>query len=240
MTEDLRRFDIGSGLSLELLPGSVLDFVFHPLVNAKLLGNFSDTAGSYSEKERYITWEPEYGVATKDESGELIMLAANADDLIHIRRVMEETNVMGIINSVEGAITDENISAEVYKQYPVAEVQNTAINMAITAIGPLIKICTVPNYTDGASLTTTQFIEDHTTSEKHGVARRRLYAPYTKNTGQGKVIAISYDTGIGTNPLCASHPGRIEHKLLWLYRQKTEGPFELAKRYWTIHKNANG
>lgn len=181
LEKDRRRFDIGSGISLELLDSITLQFVFHDQVRDRILGKFSDI-------ERVI-WDSDHGVATRQGSQEVMFLGASPTDKVSIRSILKEYGNVDSLLQLQGGVT--------------YEFATRIINEMVRNIGRYIYLATALGYNSKR-----RFISDHSAKDGH-TATKRLVTQMTKDTGQSRILALSYDTGQLNNTQPDSHPEMI-------------------------------
>lgn len=181
LEKDRRRFDIGSGISLELLDRTVLEFVFHDIVMKRILGDFADV-------ER-IVWNTDHGVAKRLGSQEIMFLSASPTDKMSIRSVIQEHGNVDSLLKLQSGVTHEFATR--------------IIGEMIDNIGRYIYLATAIGYTDVEN-----FVSDHSSKDGHP-ATRRLVTQMTKSTGQVRILALSFETGLLKNSKPDSHPEMI-------------------------------
>lgn len=190
LEQNKRRFDIGSGVSLEFLDQKILDFIYNQYVINKLLGTFS----GITVKENQIMWNKEFGVGIVGDSEEIVLLCCNISSKIDIHKILDEYgNIASILNT--------NVST--LKQEGSYEYTISVINNLISRIGPKIYLATVLSY-----VSIEEFINDHTSKAGSDKSpKRRLVSQITKGTSQNKILALSYPVGTQHNiGIPASHP----------------------------------
>lgn len=181
LEKDRRRFDIGSGISLELLNKSICEFVFHDQVMKKILGELA--------RIEFVCWEKEHGVGKRLGSQEVIFLGAGPTDKVSMRGELQQHGNVDSLFQLEGGVT--------------YEFATRIIGQMVHNIGRYIYIATAIGYTD-----VDRFIADHSAKDGHA-ATKRLVAQMTKGTGQTRILALSYDTGQLNNVKPDSHPEMI-------------------------------
>jgi len=229
LEQNKRRRDTGSGLSFELFDFEILQFIFHDIIRKKLLSSFSGL-DNFSEHAEQITWNEQWGIATKEDTDELVFLGASSSDKILIKNILVEDGALAAVSTLSQDVL--GLSEDQGKLS--FETVINIIDQALQKIGPLIKICTANGYT---ACDFDLFIKDHTRTGKNPVPKKRLVAYYTKDTRQGKIIAESYYVGKGKTDKSGSHPGRIEKKTLKAFKEKQSGPFSLAAKYLNAYNN---
>jgi len=230
-----RRFELWPGLSYELLPEKILNFVFHPLVRGKILGLFSGTEGVFEENRKYIYWNTQFGVAAKSSSDELIFLGASSSDIKSIVNTMKFLNIEGLLSNSSDYIRDASIEDISNSTYTTDFIKKT-INIAITEIGKRISLVTAANY---GSKDSALFITDHTSPGNGIQPIKRLTGFYSKDTNKGKIIAYSHFTGSNRSNVSDSHAGRIKDSVAHISNQEFTGPFAEAKMRYLMYKDTH-
>ncbi len=191
--QNRRRFDIGSGVPLELLDARILEFIFHSHVRRKILGAYSGISDNKNNKR--IWWDTTFGVGKKGNTDEVIALCTDGSDKVEIYKIFEEYgNIDAILGVNQSAALDYAPSHE----WGVAIVQDV-----INRVGPKIYIATVLDYKD-----TEEFVRDHI-SDDGLFPKKRLIAEVTPKTGQNKILATSFFTGAQRASIPPSHPHAI-------------------------------
>lgn len=203
LEKDRRRFDIGSGISLELLDQSALEFIFHDQVRSRILGDFA--------KEDFVKWNEEHGVGKRDGSQEVMFLGVSPTDKIEIRNILKDSGSVDTILTLQGGVT--------------YEFATRIIDQMVRNIGKYIYLATAMGYTSNK-----QFITDHSL-QGGKVPTKKLTAQITKDTGQSRILAFSYDTGVPVKREPDSHPGMIRKSDAdKIAKTKYSGVFAAAKR----------
>ena len=237
LEQNKRRFDIGSGLSLEPLSQNILKFIFNSLVEKKILGAFSSNRFN---KGKSVFWRKDHGVGVKGDTNELIFLAASSSDKNSIMKIMEKNQVnkaLGVLSEKVFKSDNEDIQKAIDELDEISYSEKIKIiNNVISKISPFIKICSVSSYT---SEKIDQFIEDHCKEvvPGSGVPRKKVVAFYTKGTQQGKIIGTSYFTGVGRANLPEGHPMLVDRETLEAFNEDQSEPFSLAKKFMNSYRN---
>jgi hypothetical protein len=189
---DRRRFDIGSGIQLEPLDSTTLEFVFHPRVANKLLGAYSGlTFDPNNTDTNKIYWNKKYGVGTKGRTHEIIFLGASSTDKVAIKKIIaQHGNIESVLDLAGVPDAEDSVNYEFI---------NGKIDRAVSEIGRLIKLAVAHDYN-----TVGRFVDEVIT--KRIV---RLMAMNTVDTGQAKIVAFSSKVGINAEPWPDSHPNMI-------------------------------
>ena len=190
---DNRRFDIGSGISLEPLSSNVLEFVFHPRVANKLLGSYSGfTLNKDNTDNNKIYWDKGTGVGIKGNTKEIIFLATNSNDKVAINKILAANgNITSLLNTSDAPDAEERANYETV---------NLRIDRAISSIGRLINLAVAQGFE-----TIDSFKRDVITNKTI-----RLTALNTVGTNQSRLIAFSHSTGVFDKDIRSnSHPAQI-------------------------------
>ena len=237
LEQNKRRFDIGSGLSLEPLSQNILNFIFNDTVEKKILGAFSSNKFN---RGKSVFWRKNHGVGIKGDTNELIFLAASSSDKNSIMKIMEQNQVskaLGVLSEELFESDNPDVQKELDELDQISYVEKIKIiEKTILKIGPLIKICSVSSY---GSEKIDQFIKDHCKEviPGSGVPRKKVVAFYTKGTQQGKIIGTSYYTGVGPAELGPAHPMLIDEETLKAFNEDQNEPFSLAKKFMNSYRN---
>lgn len=229
LEQNRRRRDTGSGLSFELFDAEILQFIFHDIIRKRLLNSFSGL-DNFSEDSEQITWNEKWGIATKEDTDELVFLGASSSDKVLIKNILVEDGALVAVSTLS---QDSSGLSEESGKLTFEAVINV-IDQALQKLGPLIKICTANGY---RACDFDLFRKDHIRTGTDSVPKKRLVAYYTKDTQQGKIIVESYYVGKGKTDKAGSHPGMVDKKTLKAFKEKQSGPFSLAARYLNAYTN---
>jgi len=208
-----RRFDIGSGQSLELLDSVTLDFVFHKSVIDKVLGSLGDVVLVRPDNvpENKVYWDRNHGVGMKGGTKEVIFLGASSANKVIINKLIAK---FGNIQSLTAKGTG---TAGVTHEYV-----NSTIEKMARAVSRKIAICTAVGYTSVIEFITDLVGEENPTS--------RMMSVGTKDTNQKKVLAFPYKIG-ASDPYPDSHVLSISQESADIaYTKKYNGPFAASER----------
>jgi hypothetical protein len=162
----------GVGIGLELLPPKVIDFIFDPQVEEKLLRTYSSKHVNWFFNEDANRYE---AVGSSIGADNVLALCVSGNDLTYVNEAITdfaETRQQSAALVAEGdQLSYDNVVE--------------ATDAVTKKIGSKIMIATVFGYTD-----VSKFIKDHITNRVN-----RIMANIAPGAGQRKIIAYSHITG---------------------------------------------
>jgi hypothetical protein len=193
--QNKRRFDIGSGVPLELLDTRTLEFIFHAQVKGKLLGPYAGIPEHKGSKR--VFWDENFGVGKKGNTDEVIVLCTDGSNKRSMYKIFQE---YGSIDSILGTDTVSSLTSYTPShEWGVAIIQDI-----LNRIGPKIFIATALEYKDTAT-----FVNDHV-FKNFLPAKKRMISQLTPKAGQNKVLVTSFFTGSEHSNLPGNHPDAID------------------------------
>ena len=184
--KDKRRFDIGSGQSLELLDTVSIDLILNNnFVRPRILG----LLGSLTQEEGSligIVWN-EHGIGQKLETHEVVFIGASSADKNSIYNLVKEYGNIGPL--VEGISPDDKDLGVTY------EFISSQLDRLTKEIRSRLTLATAVGYESSAKL-----VDDLV--DKGNV---RMMTLGTKGTNQKKVLAFPYTVGAPQIELAPGH-----------------------------------
>jgi hypothetical protein len=211
---DRRRFDIGSGKSVELLDTHTLDFIFHPWVEHKILGGL---APSISNKG--MDWNRGHGIGSVHNTKEILALVASSAEKIYIRKALStHGNISSLLKIAGDPTLPSNHETLVGK-----------LEYMINEVGRLVTL--------GVILRTFDPYNVNTFFELHGGenASRRMMVQGTIGTSQHKVLITSYDINTSEEIKVPSHDSVISEEECEALGDIYSEPFGDLKRDFRVN-----